>query len=57
VGDGDGEDEDLCPFPVQVGQGLVIPKCMDMIRAEDVIRGIEIYCVGIALGETRKGCA
>jgi len=33
-------------IPVQVGQGLVIPKCMSMIRAEDVIRGLRFIVRG-----------
>jgi ADP-heptose:LPS heptosyltransferase len=47
VGDGDRKDfEDLCEAPVEVTAGLSIPKCMDMITVDDVIRRIEIYFEG-----------
>lgn len=47
VGDGDRKDfEDLCESPVEVTAGLSIPKCMNMITVEDVIRRIEIYFEG-----------
>src|SRR4051794_41044124 len=51
VGDGDDKDlpENLCPWPVRVEPALVIPRCMDMISAEDVIRSIEQYYRGGAL--------
>jgi len=55
VGDKDEKDlKDLCEFPVEIDfnikspsedfyKKLTIPKCMDMIKAEDVIRSIEYY--------------
>jgi Glycosyltransferase family 9 (heptosyltransferase) len=51
VGDGDPKDrpQERCPRPVQVTPDLVIPQCMDMITAEDVIRSIELYYEGGAL--------
>ena len=49
VGDGDSKDQNVCEFPVQVSPNLRIPKCMDMITAEDVIRRIELYYEGRAL--------
>ena len=51
VGDGDEKDrpENLCLLPVQVSSELVIPRCMDMITADDVIRSIEQYLQGGAL--------
>jgi hypothetical protein len=49
VGDGDPKDQSLCEFPIQVTPELRIPKCMDMIRARDVIRRIELYYEGGAL--------
>lgn len=50
VGDGDAKDrQNLCEQPVQVSPELRIPKCLDMIRAEDVIRRIELYYQGGAL--------
>jgi ADP-heptose:LPS heptosyltransferase/2-polyprenyl-3-methyl-5-hydroxy-6-metoxy-1,4-benzoquinol methylase len=50
VGDGDAKDRhDLCAVPVQVRPDLRIPRCMDLITAEDVIRRIELYYRGGAL--------
>jgi len=47
VNDGDPKDwENLCMQPVQIQPSLHIPKCMDMIRPEDVIRAIESYYEG-----------
>jgi Glycosyltransferase family 9 (heptosyltransferase) len=45
VGDGDEKDSaaNLCILPVHVAPELQIPKCMDLISAEDVIRAIELY--------------
>lgn len=49
VGDGDAKDRDLCPSPVEITPELKIPKCMDMIRPDDVIRRIEMYLEGGAV--------
>jgi hypothetical protein len=48
VGDGDFKDkpENRCKLPVVVGEDLSIPKCMQMIRPDDVIRAIESYHEG-----------
>jgi len=47
AGDGDGKDRtNLCEAPVELGPDLRIPRCMEMIRAEDVIRKIEMYYEG-----------
>ena len=44
VGDGDKKDEtNLCKYPIKISEELSIPKCMDMIKAEDVIRAIKLY--------------
>lgn len=51
VGDGDPKDQDLCLHPVEVSPDLKIPKCMDMITPDDVIRRIELYYQGGALKE------
>lgn len=37
------DEKALCSLPVQVNPTLRIPKCMDMIKASDVIRSIELY--------------
>jgi ADP-heptose:LPS heptosyltransferase len=44
LGDGDKADESLCVDPVGP-----LPRCMDMITAEDVIRRIELYFQGGAV--------
>lgn len=61
VGDGDEKDEkNLCVRPVEIDfkvkmpkkseeEPLLIPKCLDMIKAEDVINSIESYYIGGAL--------
>lgn len=51
VGDGDEKDlpENLCLRPARVAPDLVIPECMNMIEASDVIRAIELYYRGGAL--------
>jgi hypothetical protein len=45
VGDGDEKDapEHLCLLPVRISPELRIPRCMDLIGADDVIRAIELY--------------
>ena len=50
VNDSDPKDShDLCEKPVRVTEELMIPRCMDMIRPEDVIRAIETYYEGGSL--------
>lgn len=49
VGDGDEKDRDPCLQPVQISPTLRIPRCLEMIRPEDVIRHIEWYYAGGAL--------
>ena len=49
VGDGDPKDQDLCPHPVPAKPGLVIPKCMDLVRPQRAIDAIELYYAGGAL--------
>jgi ADP-heptose:LPS heptosyltransferase len=47
IGDGDIKDtQDLCIDPVQITPELRIPKCMDMIKSQDIIRAIETYYEG-----------
>ena len=57
VGDGDLKDRrDVCEQPVQVTPELRIPRCLDMISPEDVIRKIEMYLSGGLIrvnGETK----
>jgi ADP-heptose:LPS heptosyltransferase len=51
VGDGDEKDlpENRCIGPVAASPGLVIPRCLDLITAADVIRAVELYHEGGAL--------
>ncbi len=49
VGDGDLKDGDLCVLPVTVSPELRIPRCMQMITPQDVIRRIEMYYEGGSL--------
>jgi ADP-heptose:LPS heptosyltransferase len=56
VGDGDDKDHrNLCENPVQVAPDLRIPKCMDMISPEEVIRRIEFYYQGGVLERLTTG--
>ncbi len=41
--------ENLCLKPVAVAPDLVIPRCMHLITADDVIRAVELYHDGGAL--------
>jgi ADP-heptose:LPS heptosyltransferase len=43
LGDGDEKDESLCEKPVLVREGFHLPKCLDMISAQDVIAAVERY--------------
>lgn len=49
VGDGNNKDLDLCEQPIEVRKGLMIPRCMQMITPQDVIRRVEMYHDGGAL--------
>jgi ADP-heptose:LPS heptosyltransferase len=65
LGDGDAKDKSLCLQPIALarrpGTGgannsgevapLTLPKCMDLITAADVIRGIERYLEGGSVRE------
>lgn len=43
LGDGAEQDESLCTYPVRAASGVILPKCLDMIRANHVIDAIEQY--------------
>jgi ADP-heptose:LPS heptosyltransferase len=43
LGDGEKHDESLCEYPVVTPSGKKLPKCLDLITAQDVIRAIELY--------------
>jgi ADP-heptose:LPS heptosyltransferase len=43
LGDGDEKDKSLCLRPRPQAGGGVLPQCLDMITAKDVIRAIENY--------------
>jgi ADP-heptose:LPS heptosyltransferase len=40
-GDEKSKPENLCEHPITTPQGNTIPKCIDMITAEDIIRAVE----------------
>jgi ADP-heptose:LPS heptosyltransferase len=50
LGDGDAKDENLCvdvvPETAPGPRSLPLPRCMDMITAEEVCRRVELYFVG-----------
>lgn len=43
LGDGDEKDRSLCERPVRLAAGRVLPQCLDMISARDVIHAVERY--------------
>lgn len=45
LGDGDEKDRSLCERPVEssFGSGVVLPRCLDMVRSQDVNEAIEKY--------------
>ena len=45
LGDGDEKDKSLCLRPIKKPAGLVLPQCLDMVRASDVIRAVEKYLI------------
>lgn len=45
LNDGSTLDESLCLLPVRLHSGALLPMCMDMISADDVIRAVEQYIV------------
>lgn len=51
IGDGDEKDrpDQLCLNPVAIAPDRVIPRCLDLITAADVIRAVELYYDGGAL--------
>lgn len=49
LGDGDQKDNSLCFYPVKTQSGQIIPKCLDMIHPEEVIRYIRYYEDGFKL--------
>jgi ADP-heptose:LPS heptosyltransferase len=53
MGDGDEKDRHLCDLPVQITPDLCIPRCMELITADDVIRRIELYYRGGSLKYNR----
>jgi ADP-heptose:LPS heptosyltransferase len=46
VGDGDSKDNNLCFHHVKINDELQIPKCIDMIRPETIIRAVEYHYEG-----------
>lgn len=40
LNDGSEQDKSICTKPVQCASGQIIPKCMDMISVDDVVRVI-----------------
>lgn len=51
LGDGQPHDKSLCLFPTKMPSGQIIPKCLDLITADDVIRKVKDY---ITLGGIRR---
>lgn len=47
LGDGDPKDNDLCVNPVQMPDGQVVPKCMEMISVEEVANALDKYMANL----------
>ena len=45
LGDGEDKDMSLCEIPVRLSNGRMLPKCLDMISAKDIIRAVDRYLV------------
>ena len=43
LNDGSNNDNSLCVFPVRTPSGQFIPKCLDMITVDEVVRRICLY--------------
>jgi ADP-heptose:LPS heptosyltransferase len=43
LSDGEPHDKNLCLYPVRTTSGAVLPKCLDMVTAQDVINSVEQY--------------
>lgn len=43
LGDGDSKDNDLCLMPVKAENGIIVPRCMDMITSGMVIDAVKKY--------------
>ena len=52
--DGSKQDSSLCSMPVTSEGGVTIPKCMDMVTSEDVVRSIRKYIEGGASPTVNK---
>lgn len=50
LGDGAEQDKSLCVQPVELATGIRIPRCLDLIGAEQVIDAIETYLAYEELG-------
>lgn len=43
LGDGHEYDNSVCTYPIKTPEGFILPKCLDMITADDVINAVENY--------------
>jgi ADP-heptose:LPS heptosyltransferase len=43
LGDGEPNDEHLCVLPTKTENDIMLPRCMDMIKPQDVLRAVESY--------------
>lgn len=43
LNDGSKQDESLCICPVKTSSGQTIPRCLDMITVEEVVKRIHLY--------------
>lgn len=43
LNDGSRQDDSICPCPVTTSSGQIIPKCLDLITVDEVLRRIMLY--------------
>lgn len=55
LGDGDLKDEDLCLLPVEIASERFLPKCLELIRPEDVIQAAERVLAGRSANRNLAG--
>lgn len=54
IGDKDFKDNSLCFYPIKTKSGQVIPKCLDMISVDEVVKYIRYYEEGFQLLKKSK---
>ena len=43
MNDGEKHDDSLCSYPILTPEGFALPKCLDLVSADDVVNAVENY--------------